>query len=69
MKCGLTQLESQALEAGLLLRIKVNRPFSLWAMRLVVADYLEPNKVRILGEMNAWAYQGVNGFRGSCIWW
>ena len=63
MKFGLSQLESQALEAGLLLRIKVNRPFSLWAMRLVVADYLEPNKVRILGEMKGWAYRGVNGLQ------
>ncbi len=63
MNCCLTQLESQALEAGLLLRIKVNRPLSLWGVRLVVADYLEPNKVRILGEMKAWAYRGLNGLQ------
>ncbi len=61
--CDLTQLESQALDAGLLLRIKVNRPLNLWSMRLVVADYLEPTKVRILGEMKAWAYGGVNGLQ------
>ena len=61
--CDLTQLERQALDAGLLLRIKVNRPLNLWSMRLVVADYLEPSKVRILGEMKAWAYGGVNGLQ------
>ena len=61
--CGVTQLEREALEAGLLLRLKVARPLNLWSLRLVVAEYLEPNKVRILGEMKAWAYHGVNGLQ------
>ena len=60
---GLSELGEQALKAGLLLRLKVNRPLGLWALRLVVADYLTPNKVRILGEMKAWAYSGVNGLQ------
>lgn len=60
---GVSKLEKQAFEAGLLLRIKVGRPLNLWTLRLVVADSLETNKVRILGEMKAWAYRGVNGFQ------
>ena len=61
--CSLDHLGKDALEAGLLLRLKVTRPLNLWALRLVVAEYLEPNKVRILGEMKAWAYKGVNGLQ------
>ena len=60
---NLTELEKQALDLGLLLRIKVNRPLNMWANRLVVANYLEPNKVQIIGEMKAWAYPGINGFQ------
>ncbi len=60
---GLARLEYQASEAGLLLRIQVRRPFNLWALRLVVADYLETDKIRILGEMKAWAYNGANGLQ------
>ena len=63
MEVDLARLEEQALKAGLLLRLRVNRPLSLWAIRLVVAEYIEPNKVQILGEMKAWAYQGTNGFQ------
>ena len=59
----LDDLEVQALGAGLLLRLKVGRPLNLWALRLVVAEYIEPNKVRILGEMKAWAYRGFNGLQ------
>ena len=59
----LTQLERQAFESGFLLRLKVSRPLGLWALRLVVAQHLGPNKVRILGEMKAWAYPAVNGFQ------
>ena len=61
--CGVSDLGSQALDAGLLLRLRVNRPLGLWSLRLVVADHLEPNKIRILGEMKAWAYGGVNGLQ------
>ena len=59
----LAQLESQAVEAGLLLRLKVSRPLNLWALRLVVAENLEPNKIRILGEMKAWAYAREKGLQ------
>ncbi|WP_320668019.1 hypothetical protein [Prochlorococcus sp. MIT 1307] len=58
-----SELGREALEAGLLLRLKVTRPFNLWLLRLVVADQLDPNKVRILGEMKAWAYGGVKGLQ------
>ena len=61
--CGVAQLEREALEAGLLLRLKVTRPLNLWSLRLVVADYVDPKKVRILGEMKAWAYHGVSGLQ------
>ncbi len=59
----LEELADKALDVGLLLRLKVSRPLNLWALRLVVADYLEPNKVRILGEMKAWAYNATNGLQ------
>ena len=61
--CSVSELGSQALDAGLLLRLRVNRPLGLWSLRLVVADHIEPNTVRILGEMKAWAYGGVNGLQ------
>ncbi len=61
--CTLTELERQAHSAGLVLRLKVSRPLNFWALRLVVADYPQPDKVRILGEMKAWAYGGVNGLQ------
>ena len=54
----LNVLEEQASLSGLLLRIKVSRPLNLWAIRLVVAKEIEPQKIRILGEMKAWAGVG-----------
>ncbi len=62
-KVGLVHLEEQALAANLLLRLKVLRPLGLWSLRVVVADYLEVNKIRVLGEMKAWAYGGLNGLQ------
>ncbi len=59
----LKRLEEQAASAGFLLRIKVSRPLNLWVLKVVVADYLEPNKVRILGEMKGWAYRGEKGLQ------
>ena len=59
----LDELEKQASYVGLILRIQVRRPLNLWSLRVVVADQIEPQKVRILGEMKAWAYQGINGFQ------
>ena len=34
----LEQLESEALERGLLLRLQVGRPLRLWSLRVVVSD-------------------------------
>ena len=65
--CSVSELGEQALEAGLLLRLKISRPLGLWMLRLVVAEHLEPNKVRILGEMKAWAYKGVHGLQLDTI--
>ena len=60
---GLKTLEKQASEAGFLLRLQVRRPFNLWTLRLVVAEAISLDKIRILGEMKAWAYGGVNGLQ------
>ena len=65
--CSVSQLGEQALEVGLLLKLRVNRPMGLWALRLVVADYINADKIRILGEMKAWAYRGVNGLQLDTI--
>ncbi len=59
----LAALEKEASEIGLILRLQVRRPFNLWAVKLVVADYLAPEKIRILGEMKAWAYSGVSALQ------
>ena len=61
--CELEQLEEQASEAGLLLRIQVRRPFNLWTMRLVVAEQVELEKVQLWGEIKGWAYGGVKGLQ------
>ena len=60
---NLFQLEREASERSLLLRIKVGRPLNLWALRLVVAEPIRPEKVRIVGEMKAWAYPGIKGLQ------
>ena len=62
-KSSLTQLELQAAEAGLLLRLQVRRPINLWAFRVVVAREVEPGKVLILGEMKGWAYKDFKGLQ------
>ncbi len=59
----LINLERQASAEGLLLRIQVQRPLNLWALRLVVAKELEPKKIQILGDMKAWAYSGLKGLQ------
>ncbi len=62
-KPSLDQIEREAFERNLILRIKVGRPLNLWALRLVVAEQIEPDKVKILGEMKAWAYPEKRGFQ------
>ena len=47
----LDQLEAQACERGLLLRLQVRRPLRLWTLRLVVARQTETTNCELLGEM------------------
>ncbi len=60
---SLAELESQASNAGLLLRIQIRRPLNIWTLRLVVGEYLSPTKVKILGELKGWAYQHQSGLQ------
>ena len=59
----LDQLETQACERGLLLRLQVRRPLRLWTLRLVVAKEAEANNFELLGEMKGWAYPGEKGLQ------
>ncbi len=59
----LSELERQALDLGLLLRLQIRRPLGLWALRLVVAIQASPEKVQIVGEMKGWAYPAINGLQ------
>tara|TARA_B100000700_G_C15059536_1_gene864811 strand:+ start:743 stop:1252 length:510 start_codon:yes stop_codon:yes gene_type:complete len=60
---SLSKLESQALNADLLLRIQVRRPLGVWATRIVVAEKISVDQVKILGEMKCWAYKALNGLQ------
>ncbi len=60
---GLVELEEQASQSGLLLRVQVRRPLNIWAFRLVVAEKLQSNSIQIWGEMKGWAYRGLNGLQ------
>ena len=66
-KSLLTELERQASSAGLLLRIQVRRPLNLWILRLVVAKYVGPEKVQLLGELKGWAYNSSRGLQLDTI--
>ena len=59
----LSKLEEMSLKAGFLLRIQVRRPLNLWAFKLVVAETMKVNKIKILGEMKGWAYRGERGLQ------
>ena len=59
----LDELERQAREAGLLLRLKVGRPLRLWSLHLVVAQPAQNGGPRWLGEMKAWAYPATVGLQ------
>ncbi|MAR05482.1 MAG: hypothetical protein CL862_00025 [Cyanobium sp. NAT70] len=59
----LNQLESQAQEQGLMLRLQVRRPLGLWSLRLVVARPIEDARLQLLGEMKGWAYANQNGLQ------
>ena len=60
---GLSDLEKKAFSSGLLLRVQVNRPMNIWTFKIVVAREFEEGKIRILGEMKGWAYQGFKGLQ------
>ena len=59
----LDQLEGQAREKGLLLRLQVGRPLGLWSLRLAVAEPIGDSRLRLLGEMKAWAYGTRHGLQ------
>ena len=59
----LEQLERQAHERGLLLRLQVGRPLGLWTLRLVVASPGPLGTAHLLGEMKGWAYGASNGLQ------
>ena len=59
----LEQLERQARERGLLLRLQVGRPLGLWTLRLVVASPEPSGTAHLLGEMKGWAYGASNGLQ------
>ena len=59
----LEQLESEALERGLLLRLQVGRPLGLWSLRLVVAQPVDGERLLLQGEMKGWAYGADAGLQ------
>ncbi len=62
-RLSLLELEEQASKQGLLLRLQVRKPLGLWTLRLVVATQSEEYKIKILGEMKAWAYNSEKGLQ------
>lgn len=59
----LEQLEEQARQRELLLRLQVNRPLGLWTFRLVVAQLTADGRAQLLGEMKGWAHGGERGLQ------
>ena len=62
-KPNLTQLEKEASDRGLLLRIQVRRPLNIWSIRLVVGEIISKDKIQLWGEMKGWAYKNTKGFQ------
>ncbi|MGC6483063.1 MAG: hypothetical protein ACON4T_05810 [Synechococcus sp.] len=60
---NLEQLERQARQRGLLLRLQVSRPLGLWTYRLVVAQSLGDGRAHLLGEMKGWAHGGMKSLQ------
>ena len=58
----LDQLEQEARQQDLLLRLQVGRPLGPWSLRLVVARS-QSERLQLLGEMKAWAYGGPRGLQ------
>ena len=63
MKTNLSELEKQASNRGLLLRIQVRRPFNIWSFKLIVGEMIGKDKIQLLGEMKGWAYQNTKGLQ------
>ena len=59
----LEQLEAEARDRGLLLRLQVGRPLGLWSLRLVVAQQAANGSLLLLGEMKGWAYPAATGLQ------
>ena len=62
-KPDLTQLEKEASDRGLLLRIQVRRPLNIWSFKLVVGEIISDTKIQLMGEMKGWAYQNTRGLQ------
>ena len=62
-KVNLDQLEKEASDRGLLLRIQVRRPLNIWSFRLVVGENKNKDQIQLLGEMKGWAYQNKKGLQ------
>ncbi len=59
----LINLEKEASQRGLLLRIQVRRPLNIWSFRLVVGEKASKDKIQLWGEMKGWAYQNTRGLQ------
>tara|TARA_Y100001968_G_scaffold294953_1_gene301957 strand:- start:79 stop:591 length:513 start_codon:yes stop_codon:yes gene_type:complete len=62
-KINLTQLEKEASDRDLLLRIQVRRPLSIWSFKIVVGEITSNTKIQLLGEMKGWAYKNIKGLQ------
>ena len=59
----LEQLEAEARDRGLLLRLQVGRPLGLWSLRLVVAQQGSSGNLLLLGEMKGSGFYGDDSLR------
>ena len=62
-KHNLTQLEKEASDRGLLLRIQVRRPLNIWSFKVVVGKTTSSTKIELLGEMKGWTYHNPKGLQ------
>jgi len=62
-KTLLNLLEKKASSHGLLLRLKIGHPLSLWTFRVVVAETIDTKRIKVLGEMKGWAYNKEKGLQ------
>ena len=59
----LEQLESEAQQRGLILRLKVGRPLGLFTVRVVVGSATADGRLLLQGELKAWAYPAERGLQ------